>query len=189
MSQTRFDISRALTIPGWMSEQELLWLAETASTSRFAVEIGTYLGRSACAILDNMPDDGFLICVDAFQDCEGLQSDKWEAIWVECQRNLGVPSNSVALIKNTSEVAASFADNLIPESAAGHPLDFVFIDGDHSYRAAKQDIELWFPKVATGGIISGHDFGVWPGVTQAVREAFGEDFGVVGSIWFHTRKG
>lgn len=181
---TKLDISRALTIPGWMSEQELLWLAETASKSRFTVEIGTYLGRSARAILDNMPDDGFLVCVDAFQDCEGLQSDKWGSIWAQCQKNLDIPDNRVGFIKNTSEIAASFAENVIPESPAGYLFDFVFIDGDHSYKCVKQDIELWSPKIASGGIISGHDFGVWPGVRQAVVERFGNSFGLCNSIWY-----
>ncbi len=33
----------------------------------------------------------------------------------------------------------------------------VFIDGDHSYKHAKQDFELWFPKVRAHGIMAFHD--------------------------------
>jgi len=37
-------------------------------------------------------------------------------------------------------------------------LDFVYIDGNHSYEAASQDISLWWPKVKKGGVFSGHDY-------------------------------
>lgn len=48
-------------------------------------------------------------------------------------------------------------------------LDFVYIDGDHSYEGVKQDIELWLPK--TKGILAGHDYDR-EGVRQAVNECF-----------------
>lgn len=37
-------------------------------------------------------------------------------------------------------------------------LDFVFIDGNHSYDFVVQDLELWYPKVKAGGIIACHDY-------------------------------
>jgi hypothetical protein len=37
-------------------------------------------------------------------------------------------------------------------------LDFVYIDGDHSYLAVKDDIEKYYSKVKLGGIIGGHDY-------------------------------
>ena len=37
-------------------------------------------------------------------------------------------------------------------------LDFVYINADHSYKGTKQDIELWFPKVKKGGLVSGHNY-------------------------------
>lgn len=37
-------------------------------------------------------------------------------------------------------------------------LDFVYIDGDHSFYNATQDIELWSKKVRPGGIVSGDDY-------------------------------
>jgi hypothetical protein len=48
------------------------------------------------------------------------------------------------------EAAASFAD---------HHFDWVYVDGDHSYKAAKDDIEAWFPKVKPHGIIAVDDYG------------------------------
>jgi len=37
-------------------------------------------------------------------------------------------------------------------------LDFVYIDGCHTYEGVKRDIDLFYPKVKVGGFIGGHDF-------------------------------
>lgn len=58
------------------------------------------------------------------------------------------------------------------------PLDFVYIDGNHSYEFVKQDIETWFPKIKPGGLCLGDDWldphqGEWgelKGLHMAVRE-------------------
>ena len=50
-------------------------------------------------------------------------------------------------------------------------LDFIYIDGDHSYKGVKIDIELARKKVKSGGFICGHDYTPqFPGVIQAVDE-------------------
>lgn len=50
----------------------------------------------------------------------------------------------------TSEQAA----HAMPDNT----LDFCFIDADHRYEAVNQNIELWLPKIKSGGIICGHDY-------------------------------
>jgi len=48
-------------------------------------------------------------------------------------------------------------------------IDFIFIDGDHSYNACKADIAAWTPFVKRGGVIAFHDFGSRAdGVTRAI---------------------
>lgn len=37
-------------------------------------------------------------------------------------------------------------------------LDFVYIDGDHSFKYFAEDIVEWTKKVRPGGIVSGHDY-------------------------------
>lgn len=37
-------------------------------------------------------------------------------------------------------------------------IEFVFIDGDHSYEGIKRDVEAWLPKIRPGGWIAGHDY-------------------------------
>lgn len=57
------------------------------------------------------------------------------------------------LLRETSEQAAGHIEN---------DLDFVYIDGNHNYDEVKKDLYLWYPKIRSGGIFSGHDYnGDW----------------------------
>lgn len=51
-------------------------------------------------------------------------------------------------------------------------LDFVFIDGLHTYEQVKKDMENYCQLIRKGGIVSGHDIdhGSFPGVTTAIEE-------------------
>lgn len=53
-------------------------------------------------------------------------------------------------------------------------LDWVYVDGDHSYAAVKRDLETSYAKVRTGGMIGGDDYklgGWWgDGIVRAVHE-------------------
>ena len=72
------------------------------------------------------------------------------------------------IVKKTSEEAAKdFEDESI---------DFVFIDGDHSFIGITRDLQAWIPKVKVGGIVSGHDFSDsprgWFGAVETVVRAW-----------------
>jgi len=40
---------------------------------------------------------------------------------------------------------------------AGQPLDYLFIDGDHTYAGVQRDFEMYSPLVRSGGIVAFHD--------------------------------
>lgn len=86
--------------------------------------------------------------------------------------------------KNSNDACADFK----PES-----IDFVYIDGDHSYEQCKRDIINYLPLVKAGGIIGGHDYGIvsgnlptepFPGVRQAVEEVLGKVNVSVDYMWY-----
>ena len=52
-------------------------------------------------------------------------------------------------------------------------LDFVFIDGQHTYEAVCEDIDAWLSKVKPGGVLAGHDHR-YPPVAKAVAEKLGD---------------
>lgn len=72
-------------------------------------------------------------------------------------------------------------------------LDFIYIDGDHSYDACLADLEAYYPKVKRGGILAGHDyldgslaegeFGVKRAVGEFVRRSKHDGFFVSGGAW------
>lgn len=74
----------------------------------------------------------------------------------------------------------------IAEKTVDKSLDFVFIDGDHSYEGCLSDIRLWLPKIKPGGFISGHDYDhpKLPGVKKAVDEFFDDIETDVNRTWF-----
>lgn len=72
-------------------------------------------------------------------------------------------------------------------------LDFVWIDAAHDYDSVRQDVAVWLPTVAPGGVIGGDDYHerCWPGLCRAVRESFppgdvegGNDENDSGETWW-----
>ena len=61
-------------------------------------------------------------------------------------------------------------------------IDFVFIDGDHSYESVKIDIQCWEPKVKENGLVMGHDYN-WGNVARAVGEYFTEVWILPDNVW------
>ena len=47
--------------------------------------------------------------------------------------------------------------NRVRAAFSGQPLDYLFIDGDHSYEGVKSDFEMYAPLVRKGGVIAFHD--------------------------------
>ena len=74
----------------------------------------------------------------------------------------------VKIIRDFSSKACSMFDD--------GSFDFIYLDADHSYEAIKNDIENWYSKLRSGGMMAGHDYfnGVVPqgnfGVKTAVDE-------------------
>lgn len=67
----------------------------------------------------------------------------------------------------------------------GNPLDFLFIDGDHSYNGVKLDFELYSPLVKHKGIIGFHDIKMdltnKSGVSKFWNELKGKKEEIIGS--------
>jgi predicted O-methyltransferase YrrM len=79
-----------------------------------------------------------------------------------------------------NDLSTAAADHFEDES-----LDCIFIDGDHSEKAVRADINAYFHKVKPGGILCGHDIDE-PGVAAAVAGSF-SDFRVQGRCWIYQR--
>jgi hypothetical protein len=74
------NIGKAHNLDGWMSDEELRWLAKRARESKVFVQIGAWHGKSSRAIADNLPPDGRLYDVDAWMGSNAeLDTNHWSA--------------------------------------------------------------------------------------------------------------
>lgn len=160
------NIERALATEGWMTELELTYLAEVASKSRLIVEVGSWMGRSTCALAANTP--GVVFAVDTWKGSEEhatMLADKPSGWLYErfLANTDGLPTIPLMLL--SLEAAALL-------QRCGELVDMIFIDANHSYDSVKADIQAWMPLLAPRGIICGHDYDPpnWTGIKQAVDE-------------------
>jgi predicted O-methyltransferase YrrM len=172
------------SIPGFFDFQDLYGdIADWSKGGEVLVEVGSFLGRSACWLgerLQSLGKKSTLICVDewpVFYEWASCSANRVEGafeIFVANVRQSGL-QDMIVPIRGKSLWAASFIRN---------DLDFVFIDANHEYESVKADIAAWLPKVKRGGMLAGHDYDDnFPGVKQAVNEAFPGRFTVRGRCW------
>jgi predicted O-methyltransferase YrrM len=136
------------------------------------VEIGSWKGKSTVYMAEEIKKSGKNIkfyTIDTFEGTReehDLESDIiHHSLYETYLKNIDPIKDFITTIRGSSwEMHKEFKENSI---------DFLFIDGDHTYEGVKKDLSLWFPKVKKGGIISGHDY-TEPtcGVKMAVDEFF-----------------
>lgn len=157
-------------IPGWMSKEELDWIAGTAAGVSSWTELGVYCGRSALCVALHLPLGATMNLVDLALGTQRRAGQSFLTTYEEiCQRR---PDLTISMHKMESTAAAQ----VVPDS------DVVFIDAGHGYEHVRTDIAAWGPKCE---ILCGHDFNptAWPGVVRAVKEAFPKSRNPAGSIW------
>ena len=170
-------------ILGWMTFEETYAEAvrNAPQTGARFLEIGAFVGRSAAYMGEQIRDSGKDIefhTIDLWKCVPDPKTDPEHFALIEKH---GSPMQAfVASMREHAPDVHVMAHQLSSEDAAkvmGGEWDFVFIDADHSYDGCRRDIELWLPRVKPGGTIAGDDYSaeVFPGVVQAVWEAFGAD--------------
>ena len=116
------------------------------------VDVGTFLGGSAEAMLEGMPEDGRLVTIDTFAGLKNVTTGQLlpEAMLGYAIGRLRHFGDRVTIaIGDSKQTATWFA----PAS-----VDLVFLDAAHDYANVKADIVAWLPIVKTGGLLAGHDF-------------------------------
>jgi hypothetical protein len=146
----------------WLPGQDIPKLLEGVKNP-VGVEIGTAEGITTEYLLENIPDLK-LTGVDPYPtyiDWDGNQP--------------AADANKTAYLERTSKHSKRWkhvyktSDDAVEDFKDGS-LDFVFIDGLHTYEQVKKDCANYWSKVKTGGIMIGHDYSRIIGVYQAVNE-------------------
>jgi hypothetical protein len=166
-------------IPGWFVYDTMYdEMVSNAKGGETFVELGSWFGKSTNYMATKIKESGKDIKFTTIDTFKGtLDEDLHNTIvngsfngdiLYEFIDNTIISDNygSFEIIKDTSHNAANqFRNNTI---------DYIMLDGGHSYDDVNEDIKLWYNKVKPGGWISGDDYGgsFFPGVTRAVDEFF-----------------
>ncbi len=155
----------------------LLLLAAHGEGEGGVVEIGSFLGRSSCWIATGLAASkrGTLTAIDHFQGSPEHQTGGTHPAPELTRDGSTLPQFRANLRTHGLE---AFVQPIVESSLNAAekwtaPLRMVFIDGDHSYDASRNDFEAWSKFVTPGGIVAFHDIGAWEGVTRYYRELTG----------------
>jgi hypothetical protein len=180
-------------VPGWFSEADAETYRRIAHAlpegGQFA-EIGCWMGRSLCALVEFLHELGKGAGLHAIDTFKGTQSEPCKSIQAaEVERHGGsLRAVFEANLKAFGGAAQIYEMESLKAAEAFRDgsLDAVFIDGNHRLEAVRADLAAWIPKVKVGGIIAGHDYDEQE-VKQAVDEEFACDEAkveVIGRCWF-----
>jgi hypothetical protein len=162
----------------WRSAQEEA--ARYFPDGSFFVEVGIYLGRSLCSLVDVAERHGKTFRVIGIDTCRGSGPEgPRHQNYHEAAVTSGNGTFAGALHKNILDCGYADAITLIIADSVNASrlfsdasLDWVHLDARHDYLSVKADIESWLPKVKSGGWISGDDYDSvkWPEVVKAVSD-------------------
>jgi predicted O-methyltransferase YrrM len=160
------------------SDGESALLAQLARDRRRVLEIGVYEGSSALVLVDALPTEAELHLVEPFAG-----GGPWPGVMNPADEG-ATRSVVERRARRRGGPRLHWHVALSEDAARGwaQPLDFVFIDGDHSEAACLLDWELWNGHVEPGGAVAFHDArvgkpGGWgdDGPTAVVDRLFREE--------------
>ena len=173
--------------PTHMTRRERLLLyrlARRLAPGATIVEVGSYVGASACFLASAAREVGGgarVHCVDTWSN-EGMSEGPRDT-WLEFTRNVAHHRGILVPHRGRStDVAGRFS----------LPVSLLFVDGDHSYDGCRADLAAWLPHVASGAVVVMHDFSWATGVQRAVSELLaprqsGRSHVVVSTFWARVR--
>lgn len=158
-------------LEGLLSLRESAWLYRSARGAGRIVEIGSYRGKSFVLMaLGSRAGGGPGARITAIDPhLEGEDNPRYgfngedRRVLLETAARHGVRDCLHEMVMRSDEAIGRWD---------GGAIDLLWVDGDHSYEAAKFDIERWGALVRPGGVMAAHDHSRrFPGVQRAWDEA------------------
>jgi hypothetical protein len=172
------DVAGRLPLIGarWHAVRGRRWLLERLPPESTGVEIGVWRGDFSALILAVVRPSR-LHLVDPWRSAAGAHAG---GLFDRPQAELDTLADSVrhrfAKEVATGQVVIHRMTSLAAADTFGdRTLDWVYVDGDHSYEAVRSDIAVYTAKVRPGGFVAGDDYRAGGkyggGVKRAVDEA------------------
>jgi predicted O-methyltransferase YrrM len=150
-------VAISMECPAIQSQQvrsEFLELATMVEEQRcrHILEIGTYRGGTLFVFAQLAAPDATIISLDYhFTPLGKVYGTFQKPLLRKFVRN----GQSLFLIRKDSHKPETL--DSIERILQGNLLDFLFIDGDHSYEGVREDFRMYSPLVRRGGLIAFHD--------------------------------
>jgi hypothetical protein len=119
---------------------------------RAVLEIGTNNGGTLFLLCRAAAPDAVIVSLDL---PGGLFGGGYSLFRAPYYRAFADTKQRVKLLRADSHTPAAVSQ--VRKALGNRPLDFLFIDGDHSYAGVKQDFLTYGPMVRRGGLIAFHD--------------------------------
>ena len=120
-------------------------------------EIGIFRGESTLSLFNYCDIKKIYLIdpfnkeiADSFNPTDGTNRNINDSLFEETKSKLSKYLDKIVFLKETSDDAFNKIND--------DELDFLFIDGCHTYECVYKDLVNYYPKVKSGGIISGDDF-------------------------------
>ena len=151
------------------SEIEALLFMLSTRRPAVVVEIGTASGGGLLLFARAAARDAVIVSIDLPGGEFGGGYRRWRT---PLYRTFAGPRQSVRLIRGDSHAPGTA--HRLASILAGRPIDFLFIDGDHTYQGVSRDFDLYHPFVRPGGIIAFHDIVKHPAGIRCEVDRFWE---------------
>jgi cephalosporin hydroxylase len=126
---------------------------------RTVLEVGTYKGGTFFMFARVAAPDALLISLDLPPGRMEAPTGGFDVGYAPWQgrlfRSFAREQQRVELVQADSHDPKT--GETIRRRLAGRPVDFLLIDGDHTYPGVKADFEMYSPLVRAGGVIAFHD--------------------------------
>lgn len=136
------------------NQSEVLGLLEVISGTNpnVILEIGTANGGTLFLFSRIASEDAIIISIDLPGGRFGEGYPAWR---IRLYKSFARSSQRMCLLRTDSHRRDTL--ERVKAILDGREIDFLFIDGDHSYEGAKMDFEMYGALVKKGGIVAIHD--------------------------------
>jgi len=170
-------------LQGWNSNHPFLTETIVRDRPQIIVELGVWKGASTVGMAKQLQAseiDGAIIAVDTWLgSTEHWVNDTW---FDDLSTMFGYPQIYYKFMENVIHsgvegfivplpIDSMNACNLLTLKEIS--VDMIHLDASHHYEAVLLDLQMWWSRLRSGGILVGDDYypeGHWPGVKRAVDE-------------------